>query len=252
LKYRLSACSSGRTTLENEMLTIRRAAERGMNDVGWLKSAHTFSFGNYHDPAHQGFRTLRVINDDHIAPGTGFGTHPHRDMEIVTYVLAGAVAHQDSTGGRGVIGRGEVQRMTAGRGIAHSEYNASETEPLHLLQIWLFPERTGLEPGYEQKAFSEDEKRNRLRLIASPEARDGALKIHQDVDLWAAILEPGSGLTHNLRPGRHAWVQVATGSLTLNGQALEAGDGVAISDETVLELRGSAGEPAEILLFDLA
>jgi redox-sensitive bicupin YhaK (pirin superfamily) len=232
------------------MVEVRRSEERGYNDLGWLRSHHTFSFGGYYDPQHEQFRTLRVINDDWIAPGKGFGTHPHRDMEIITYVLEGAVAHQDSTGGRGVIRRGEVQRMTAGRGIAHSEFNASETEPLHLLQIWLFPERPGLDPGYEQKAFPDDAKRDQLRLVAAPDGRDGALTIHQDAELYATVLEPGQTVTHALRPGRHAWVQVAAGEVTLNGESLREGDGAALSDEAEVTLRGDTA--AEILLFDLA
>jgi quercetin 2,3-dioxygenase len=232
------------------MIRIRPARRRGQTALGWLDSRHTFSFGDYYDPEHMGFRSLRVLNDDRVAPGGGFGTHPHRDMEIVTYVLGGALAHRDSLGTGSVIKAGDVQRMTAGTGIRHSEFNASADEPVHFLQIWLLPERRGLAPGYEQRTVPEAEKRGRLRLVASHDGRDGSLTIHQDADVYAAVLDPGERASHRLRPGRHAWVQVARGSVTLNGQPLRAGDGAAVSDETSLDLAGT--EPAEVLLFDLA
>ncbi len=237
------------------MITIRKANERGQFDHGWLQSAHSFSFGQYHDPAHMGFGALRVINDDVVAPGKGFDTHPHRDMEIVTWVLSGSLKHQDSTGNGAVLRAGEAQRMTAGRGIFHSEHNASASEPLHLLQIWLHPEARGLDPGHEQRAFPESERRNRLRLIASPEGRDEAtdepaLSIHQDVRVYATNLDAGASAELEIKPGRRAWVQVARGELELNGQKLGKGDGAAVTDETALRFKGLKG--AEALVFDLA
>jgi redox-sensitive bicupin YhaK (pirin superfamily) len=232
------------------MITLRRADERGRTAIDWLDSRHTFSFGDYFDPAHLGFRSLRVLNDDWVQPGNGFGMHPHRDMEIITYVLDGALEHRDSLGTGSVIRPGEVQRMTAGTGIFHSEYNPSREKPVHLLQIWILPERKGLTPDYEQRAFAEDELRGRLRLVAARDGRDGAVSLHQDVDLFAARLGAGEAVEHRLRPGRSAWVQVARGAVTLNGQPLEAGDGAAVRDEAVLRLAGR--EPAEVLLFDLA
>lgn len=236
------------------MITVRRSQERGHAQHGWLDSFHTFSFGGYYDPEHLGFRSLRVINEDWIQPGRGFGKHPHRDMEILTYVVSGTLAHQDSTGGEETIRPGEVQRMTAGSGIVHSEYNASRTEPVHLLQIWLLPEREGLPPGYEQRAFPEEERRGRLRLVASRDGRGGSLTVNQDVDLFAARLEPGAPsakrLEHALRPGRHAWLQVVSGEVTLNGEPLRPGDAAAVSAEAGLVIEGH--EPAELLLFDLA
>jgi len=231
------------------MITLRPAAERGHAQRGWLDSWHTFSFANYYDPDHMGFRVLRVINEDRVQPGEGFGTHPHRDMEIVTYVLEGALAHRDSTGTSSVLPAGEVQRMSAGTGITHSEYNASQSEPVHFLQIWILPEREGISPGYEQRAFPEEERRGRLRLIAAPGARDGALTLHQDAEIYNAVLSQGDQVTHPLRPGRHAWVQQVRGGVTLNGQRLSAGDGAAVSDEAALEI--AATSDAEVMVFDL-
>ncbi len=232
------------------MIDIRHAEERGRTAIDWLDSWHSFSFNDYYDPRHMGFRSLRVINDDRVAPAAGFGAHPHRDMEIITYVMSGALEHRDSLGSGEVLRPGEVQRMTAGTGIRHSEFNPLPTEPVHLLQIWLLPERRGLTPSYEQKAFPEAERRGRWRLVASRDGRDGAVTVHQDVDLYATLLEPGETATHALRPGRHAWVQVARGAVTLNDRPLKAGDGAAVSEEAALTVR--ATEPAELLLFDLA
>ena len=232
------------------MLTLRRAADRGRTRLDWLDSRHTFSFGDYHDPRHMGFRALRVINDDRVEPGQGFGTHPHRDMEIITYVLDGALQHRDSLGNGGVIAPGDAQRMSAGTGITHSEFNPSPVEPVHFLQVWILPARAGIAPGYEQRPFPEEERRGRLRLIASGTPRDDAITVHQDVDVLAARLAPGNAVSHALRPGRHAWLHVGTGALDVNGTRLAAGDGVAVSDETRLELRGV--EEGDALLFDLA
>ena len=232
------------------MITLRRAGERGRTRLDWLDSWHSFSFGEYYDPAHMGFGPLRVINDDRVAPGGGFGTHPHRDMEIVTYVLSGELQHRDSMGNGTIIRPGEVQRMTAGTGIRHSEFNPSDTRPVHLLQIWLFPEQRGLQPGYEQKSFPASEEANRLRLVASRDGRDGSVTIHQDADLFVGRLSPGAAVRHEFRPGRFGWVQVATGALTLNGQRLEAGDGAAVEDEAAVELIGA--EEGEVLVFDMA
>jgi redox-sensitive bicupin YhaK (pirin superfamily) len=232
------------------MISIRRSDARGRFDHGWLDTRHTFSFGEYHDPAFMGFRQLRVLNEDRVKPGYGFPTHGHRDMEIISYVLSGALEHKDSLGTGSVIHPGELQRMSAGTGVRHSEFNPSASEPLHFLQIWLLPERPGLPPSYEQKNFPEEERRGRARLIASPDGRDGSVTIHQDAEVRAALLGPEDRLTHVLRPGRHDWVQVAKGSLDLNGRELHAGDGAAISGEKSLEL--VAREPAEVLLFDLA
>ena len=232
------------------MITVRRSAERGLAEFGWLTSRHTFSFGSYHDPRHMGFRALRVINDDWIAPGAGFDPHGHRDMEIVTYVLEGALEHKDSLGTGSVIRPGEVQRMSAGTGITHSEYNHSPTEPVHLLQIWIVPETAGLPPGYEQRDFPAAERRGRLRLVASRDGRDGSVTIHQDAALYAAVLEAGEAVSHGAKPGRHAWLHVARGAVDLNGHALEEGDGAAASDEERIDI--AAREDTEILLFDLA
>lgn len=232
------------------MITIRPAAERGHFNHGWLDTHHTFSFASYYDPQHMGFRDLRVINEDRVAPGRGFGTHAHRDMEIITYVLEGALEHEDSMGNGSVIFPGDVQRMSAGTGIAHSEYNASKDEPVHFLQIWIMPERAGIVPGYEQRTFLPEEKQGRLRLIASRGGREGAVAINQDVDLYAALLEPGETIEHTLRDGRHAWLQVVRGALTLNGHELRAGDGAAVGQESALRLEGKEG--GEVLLFDLA
>ena len=232
------------------MITVRKAADRGHFDHGWLDTWHTFSFADYHDPRHMGFRSLRVINDDRVAPATGFGTHPHRDMEIVTYVLEGALAHKDSMGNGSTIRPGDVQRMSAGTGITHSEFNASKVDPVHLLQIWLLPRERGLVPGYEQKAFTDEDKRNRLRLVASPDGRAGSVTIHQDAQLYATQLDAGHSVALEPANGRHAWVQVARGAVTLNGIELGAGDGAALSDESRIELTGR--EASEVLVFDLA
>lgn len=222
---------------------------RGQSKIGWLDSYHTFSFGNFYDPNRMGFRTLRVINDDRVVPGAGFGTHGHRDMEILTYVLEGALEHKDSLGTGSVILPGEAQVMSAGTGITHSEYNHSQTEPVHFLQIWILPDKQGLKPRYEQKAFPIEEKRGKLRLIASKDGRDGAVTIHQDVDLYASVLEPGDVVNYHVQPNRYAWLQIAQGIATLNGEELRAGDGVQISVEEQLEISTEVG--AEILLFDL-
>ena len=231
------------------MISVRRAEDRGVAKRGWLDSRHTFSFGDYHDPDHMGFGTLRVINEDVIQPGQGFGTHGHQDMEIVTYILDGALEHKDSMGNGSVLRPGEVQRMSAGTGIEHSEFNPSPTDLVHLLQIWIVPERKGLEPGYEQKSFPEHERRGKLRLVGARDGRHGAVTIHQDVDLYATILEDGADVTHPLRPGRKAWVQVARGAVRLNGQPLSQGDGAAVSDEGTLTFTGTPD--AEVLLFDM-
>jgi redox-sensitive bicupin YhaK (pirin superfamily) len=230
-------------------LSLRPATARGHAEHGWLSSRHTFSFAEYHDPAHMGFRTLRVINEDWVAPSTGFGTHPHRDMEILTYVITGAVAHKDSTGGEGIIRRGEIQVMSAGTGIRHSEMNPLADETLHLLQIWILPESRDLAPRYVQAMFDDESKRNRLRLIASRDGRDGSLLIHQDAAVYACILSPGQILSHGLGEGRGVWVQAVAGALAVNGQVLAAGDGAAIEAEALLSLSSESG--AEFLLFDL-
>jgi quercetin 2,3-dioxygenase len=231
------------------MIRLRKAAERGHFDHGWLDTYHTFSFGAYFDPKHIGFQSLRVINEDWVAPGRGFDMHGHRDMEIVTCVLEGTLAHRDSLGSEGMLRPGELQRMTAGTGIMHSEFNPSEVEPVHLYQIWLFPERKGLAPSYEQKAFPEDQRRDQLRLVASPDGRDGSLLIRQDARLFLGSLNQGSEVSHALASGRHAWLQVLRGRVHLGQIALAAGDGAAVSEESVLSLR--ALEPSEVLLFDL-
>ena len=231
------------------MIRVRRAAERGHFDHGWLDTHHTFSFSRYYDPQHMGFRALRVINEDWIAPGRGFGTHGHRDMEIVTYVLEGGLAHRDSVGSGGVLGPGELQRMTAGTGITHSEFNSSETEPVHLYQIWLLPEREGLKPSYEQKAFPDHERRNRLRVVASPDGDDGSLTIRQDARLLLGSFDAGVEVTHGLDRDRHAWLQVLRGEIALNGNVLANGDGAALSDESGMQIRAEG--PSEVLLFEL-
>ena len=232
------------------MIAMRKSEERGRTQIDWLDSRHTFSFGEYYDPRHMGYRTLRVINDDRVAPGGGFGTHPHRDMEIVTIVLDGALEHKDSLGTGSVIRPGDVQRMSAGAGIRHSEFNHSETEAVHFLQIWILPDRKGLEPSYEQKTFATGQRNGGLTLVAAPKGGNGALTIHQDVNLYLASLKAGTTVRHSLKAGRHAWVQVATGSATLNGELLQAGDGAAIENEPTLELGTS--KSAEVLVFDLA
>jgi len=232
------------------MLILRQAEERGRASFGWLDSRHTFSFGQYFDPAHMGFGPLRVINDDHVAGGEGFPAHPHADMEIVSYVLDGALEHKDGLGTGSVIRPGDVQRMSAGSGIRHSEFNASKTEPVHFLQIWIVPEKKGLKPGYEQKTFPAEEKHGKLRLVGSRDGRNGSVTIHQDVDFYAAVLGDGEAVTHDLKSGRKAWVQIARGSATLNGEDLREGDGVAVEEPGTLALTG-ASKDAEILLFDL-
>ena len=234
------------------MIRVRKAAERGHFDHGWLDTYHTFSFSRYYDPRQMGFRALRVINEDRVSPGKGFGLHPHENMEIVTYVLEGALAHRDSLGTGSVIRPGELQRMTAGTGITHSEANPSASEPVHLYQIWLLPEREGLEPSYEQKAFPAAERTNRLRLVASPDGADGSLTIRQDARILLATLEQDKQVSHPLQEGRHAWLQVLRGALDLNGRALAAGDGADVSEETGLTIRAGAGGPSEVMLFDLA
>ena len=233
------------------MLTLRRAEERGRANFGWLDSRHSFSFGHYHDPEHMGFGPLRVINDDRVAPAGGFPTHPHSDMEIVSYVLEGALEHRDSLGTGSVIRPGDVQRMTAGSGVRHSEFNASKTDPVHFLQVWIVPEREGIKPSYEQKTFSAEDKRGKLRLVGSRDGRDGSVTIHRDVDLYSTLPGEGGTVSHDLKPGRVAWVQVAAGSAKLNGEQLYPGDGVALEDAGRLELEGTSPD-AEILLFDMA
>jgi quercetin 2,3-dioxygenase len=231
------------------MITIRKSADRGHFDHGWLDTHFTFSFADYFDPQHVQFRTLRVLNDDRVAPGAGFPEHPHRDMEIVTYVLEGGLEHRDSMGNGSVIRPGDVQYMSAGSGVTHSEFNPSKTEPLHLLQIWMFPQAKGLKPVYDQKTFTEAEKRGKLRLVASPDGRQGSVKIRQDNELYATLLAPGDVVKHELKLERHAYIQVAKGSVKLNGKALEEGDGAAVSAEKSVELTGV--RDAEVLLFDL-
>ena len=232
------------------MLTIRRSDERGGGDYGWLKTHHTFSFNDYWDEKWMGFRSLRVINEDWVAPNGGFPTHPHRDMEIITYVLSGELEHKDSLGTGSVILPGDGQRMTAGRGIRHSEFNPSSTEKVHLLQIWILPDKQGYEPSYEQKSFPKAETRGRLRLIASNDATEGSVKINQDAKLFVTLLAPGEEVRHALAAKRHAWLQVAKGEVELNGHRLQQGDGAAISDEKELTIK--AAKDAEVLLFDLA
>ena len=231
------------------MMTIRKASERGHANHGWLDTWHSFSFADYHDPQWMGFRTLRVINDDTVAGGGGFGTHPHRDMEIITYILSGALEHRDSMGNTAVMKTGDMQRMSAGTGVQHSEFNHSSAEPVHLLQIWIVPDRKRATPGYAQQPFA-DVAPGRLHLVASKTGRDGSLTINQDADLLLAKLRAGDQVRHVLRPGRHAWLQVAAGEVALNGHPLRAGDGAAVSDDPELLL--TAVQPAQVLLFDLA
>ena len=232
------------------MITIRRSNERGGGDYGWLKTRHTFSFNDYWDEKWMGFRSLRVINEDWVAPNGGFPTHPHRDMEIITYILSGELEHKDSLGTGSVILPGDGQRMTAGRGIRHSEFNPSKTNTVHLLQIWILPDKHGYEPSYEQKAFPEADKRGKFRLIASNDGADGSVKINQDAKLFVSLLAPGEEVTHALGANRNAWVQVAKGEVELNGQKLNQGDGAAVSEEKTLTVKGT--KDAEVLLFDLA
>ena len=231
------------------MMTVRRAAERGKTDWGWLDSRHTFSFGDYYDPKHEGFRRLRVLNDDRVQAGAGFGTHGHRDMEILSYVLEGGLEHKDSTGGGGVIRPGEIQFMRAGTGVTHSEYNASKTEPVHFLQIWVVPDTRGLAPRYDQKTFDAAAARQGFALLASKDGSGGSIQVRQDVSLWMARLGEGDEREHALAPGRHAWLHVARGAASLNGHALEEGDGAAVSEEAAVHLVGRGD--AEVLLFDL-
>lgn len=232
------------------MMRVRRSEERGHANHGWLRSMHTFSFAGYWDPRHTGFRTLRVINEDRVAPGAGFPRHPHRDMEILSYVVDGALEHADTIGTGSVIRPGDVQRMSAGRGIAHSEYNASREEPVHFLQIWIEPGELGIAPGYEQKRFDDEEKRDRLRLVASNDGRDGSITIHQDAALYASLLSPGATVEHKLAPTRGAWVQVVRGAVKVDGELLRAGDAAAIEAAERFAIEGV--EDAELLVFDLA
>jgi redox-sensitive bicupin YhaK (pirin superfamily) len=232
------------------MIQLRRANERGHAQHGWLDSYHSFSFADYYDPRYMGFRSLRVINEDRVAPGRGFPTHPHRDMEIVSYVLDGALSHKDSMGTGSVIRPGDVQRMTAGTGVLHSEFNASNEREVHFLQIWLLPERRNLPPGYEQKSFDEKDKRGKFCLVASRDGRDGSVSVHQDVALYAGLFDAGEKAEHELRPGRHAWVHVARGNARVNGVELGAGDAAQLSEEEKVVVEGISG--GEVLLFDLA
>jgi quercetin 2,3-dioxygenase len=232
------------------MITIRPANERGGANHGWLNTRHTFSFSSYYDPRHMGFRSLRVINEDRVTPGQGFGEHSHRDMEILSYVVTGGLGHKDSLGNGEVIRPHEWQRMTAGTGVRHSEMNASKTEPVHFFQIWIIPEAEGIKPDYEQKLFAPEEKSGRLRLVASREGREGSLTIHQDVSVYNALLKSGEAVGHRLEAGRHAWLQVVKGAVELNGNKLDAGDGAAVSEESTLTI--SAGDDSEVILFDLA
>jgi redox-sensitive bicupin YhaK (pirin superfamily) len=233
------------------MMQVRKASERGHRNYGWLDTHYTFAFNDYFDSAHTRFRALRVMNEDRVAPGQGFGMHGHEDMEIVTYVLSGALEHKDSMGNGAVLRPGELQRMSAGTGVMHSEFNPSSREPVHLYQIWLLPQRRGLTPSYEQKAFAAEERRGRLRLVAAPDGADGALVIHQDARLYLATLEEGEAVTHELQPGRHAWLQALRGRVRVGSLTLAAGDGVAISEESSVAVTGNGGE-SEVLLFDLA
>jgi redox-sensitive bicupin YhaK (pirin superfamily) len=232
------------------MITVRHAHERGTTHTPWLDSHHTFSFNQYHDPRYSGFRDLLVINEDYVAPGQGFGTHGHRDMEIISYVVEGQLAHTDSTGVSSTILPGDVQRMSAGTGVRHSEFNPSATEPTHFLQIWITPEQDGLPPSYEQRTFPEADRRGTLRLVAARDGQDGAVTVHQDVRLSLGSLQAGEERTHRLEGDHHAWVQVIRGAVTLNDTPLSAGDGAAVSQETALQIR--ATDAAELLLFELA
>jgi redox-sensitive bicupin YhaK (pirin superfamily) len=231
------------------MFQVRRGPERGHFNHGWLDTYHTFSFGDYYDPQHTSFRALRVMNEDRVNPGEGFGMHPHRDMEIVTYVLSGALEHKDSMGNGEVLRPGEFQRMSAGTGILHSEFNPSESEPVHLYQIWLLPRQKGIAPSYEQRAFPDAEKRGRLRVVASPDGREGSLTIGQDASVFLSSLDAKQQVAHELAPGRHAWLQVLRGAVQFNGSVLVAGDGVAVSDELAVAVQ--AKEPSEVMLFEL-
>ena len=232
------------------MITIRKSEDRGHFDLGWLDTFHTFSFDRYHDSRFMGFRSLRVINEDRVHPGKGFPTHGHSDMEIITYVLEGALEHKDSMGTGSVIRPGDVQKMSAGTGVRHSEYNGSKTEVVHLLQIWIIPDKMGIKPDYQQKRFEDEEKSGRLRLIVSPDAAEGSVTISQDARVYATLLAPAQQVVHDLDPNRHAWIQVARGAIEVNGHRLFQGDGAAVSDESKLTMTGR--DAAEILLFDLA
>jgi len=236
------------------MISIRPSNQRGHANHGWLDTYHTFSFANYYDPRFMGFRALRVINEDRVAPGQGFGTHGHNDMEILTVVLEGALEHKDSMGNKGAILPGEVQRMSAGTGVRHSEFNHSAKEPVHLMQIWIEPEKRGITPSYEQKTFSTDERKNTLKLLATrePDPKNGAVKINQDASLLTSILETGKSVDYTIGKNRYAWLQVARGAVTVNGKQLNAGDGAAIEKEEKLAIANSGSTEAEILLFDLA
>jgi hypothetical protein len=233
------------------MIQVRRAGERGHFDHGWLDTYHPFSFGDYYDPRFDGFRSLRVINEDRVRPGQGFGTHGHRDMEIVSYVLEGSLAHKDSMGTGSVIVPGDVQYMSAGTGVRHSEFNASDADPLHFLQIWILPDAAGYAPRYGQRRFEDSEKRGRLRLVASPSGEEGSLAIRQDVRIYSSLLGRGEAVRLDLAQGRHAWVQVARGSVEVNGNRLSAGDGLSSSEERTLSISSPEGE-SELLAFDLA
>lgn len=234
------------------MIAVRPSNERGHADHGWLNTYHTFSFADYHDSRFMNFRALRVINEDVVAPGQGFGMHPHHNMEIITYVLSGSLEHKDSMGNIGQIKPGEVQRMSAGRGVLHSEYNASQTEPVHLLQIWILPEEKNITPSYEQKAFSKEERTGTLRLVASPEAEAGSVKINQDARLFVSVLKPGQSVSYDLASDRNAWLQVARGAVKLGDEFLNSGDGAAVRDEKKLVITNEGKTEAEFLLFDLA
>jgi len=232
------------------MISVRRADERGSVNLGWLDSRHSFSFGHYYDPDHMGFGPLRVINEDRVRPGGGFDTHGHRDMEIISYVLEGALEHKDSIGTGSVIRPGDVQVMSAGTGIRHSEFNHSKEEGVHFLQIWVIPDKEGIKPRYDQKTFPEAEKRGRLRLVGSPDGRDGSIVIHQDAEIFASLIDSGETVTHVLSPGRKGWVQVVRGAVVVNGEAVAAGDGVAVKDEPALAIAARA-DGSEVLVFDL-
>lgn len=232
------------------MVTIRKASERGHFDHGWLDTRHTFSFADYYDAAHMGFRSLRVINEDRIQPGEGFGTHPHKDMEIVSYVLEGALAHKDSMGNGSIILPGDVQRMSAGRGVTHSEFNHEQGSSTHFLQIWILPDKNGLPPSYEQRRFTDEEKRGHLRLVASGNGRNGSVTLHQDADMYVSLLALGTKVEHNLQAGRGAWIQIVRGDVTLDGQRLAEGDGASVENEQKLSIECLA--ESELLLFDLA
>ena len=233
------------------MITVRPSSERGHGRHGWLDTYHTFSFSDYYDPKHMGFRSLRVINEDWVQPGYGFPTHPHRDMEIITYVLEGSLEHKDSMGTGSVIRPGEVQKMSAGTGVRHSEFNHSKSEPVHLYQIWILPEKEGIQPNYEQKDIPAEEKQGKLRLVASPAGGSSAVKLYQDAELYTAALNKAESVEYILNDGRYAWVQVARGEVNINGQTLKAGDGAAVAKEEKLQISGSA-DASEVLVFDLA